>query len=53
MKIKIEKENKKYYKTLDHSRLEKLKFTTMSATIGNFREKEEETSHLPLCFTEK
>ena len=51
VKIKLE-ENTKYYRKLDHSRLDKLKFQTLSATIGNFRKREEERSHLPLSYTE-
>ena len=46
VKEKLETENKKFVsKTLRKS---KLKFGSMSSSIGNFRVKEEENSHLPL-----
>ena len=41
----VDVEKKEYFTKTDQN---KLKFSSLSATIGNFRNKEEETSHLPL-----
>ena len=49
VKMKMEDE-KEYYRKLDHSRQNKLKYQTHSASIGNFRQQEEARSHLPLTF---
>ena len=43
-------DEKEYYRKLDHSRQNKLKYQTHSASIGNFRQQEEARSHLPLTF---
>ena len=53
VKIVTQEEEKTYHRRLDAGYYKyKLKFNVSSATIGNFRNKEELKSHLPLCFTE-
>ena len=55
VKKKIEEDNIQYYRKLDDQKncwQQKLKYQSVSATIGNFRKSEEEKSHLPLAFTE-
>ena len=44
-------EDTQYYRKLEYSRSDKLKFKAMSASIGNFR-KEERKSHIPLNWVE-
>lgn len=51
VKMKME-ENKQYYRRLQYTRTSKLKYTEMSASVGNFRQDEESKSHLPLSWLE-
>ena len=52
VELKME-DNKEYYRKLDYSRQNMLKYKKLSASIGNFRKDQEDRSHIPLSFMEQ
>lgn len=50
VKTKLDDENKHFYRKVENTRPDKIKFDSVSATVGNFRTNEVQKSHLPLEF---